>query len=228
MGQVIAKTLGRDLNKCAVYGREGITQERDPQTIGFATVRAGDIVGETGPYGAQGKAAIIEANELEAWGDEAVGSANTRIPYHSTLVQLNDLDDDSDDEPVGDSDDVPVGLAESRPTRRGSEEVKKILDECEDIVKEIGSSEIWGSNLADSAKVIAGGDLPAEEDFFNEFEELKNKFQEEFENVAEDHSVFLDKMRQDHQAKLEEGETSRQNMQQTSSTSPIIERKTVN
>ena len=58
---------------------------------------AGDIVGETGPYGAQGKAAIIEANELEAWGDEAVGSANTRIPYHSTLVQLNDLDDDSDD-----------------------------------------------------------------------------------------------------------------------------------
>ncbi|GMH83973.1 hypothetical protein TrVE_jg10228 [Triparma verrucosa] len=137
-------------------------------------------------------------------------------------------DDDSDDEPVGDSDDVPVGLAESRPTRRGSEEVKKILDECEDIVKEIGSSEIWGSNLADSAKVIAGGDLPAEEDFFNEFEELKNKFQEEFENVAEDHSAFLDKMRQDHQAKLEEGETSRQSMQQTSSTSPIIERKTVN
>jgi 4-hydroxy-tetrahydrodipicolinate reductase len=46
MGQVIAKTLGRDLNKCAVYGREGFTEERDPQTIGFATVRAGDIVGE--------------------------------------------------------------------------------------------------------------------------------------------------------------------------------------
>ncbi len=46
MGQVIADTLGRDLNKCAVYGREGITQERDKDTIGFATVRAGDIVGE--------------------------------------------------------------------------------------------------------------------------------------------------------------------------------------
>jgi 4-hydroxy-tetrahydrodipicolinate reductase len=46
MGQVIAQTLGRDLNKCAVYGREGITEERDSQTIGFATVRAGDIVGE--------------------------------------------------------------------------------------------------------------------------------------------------------------------------------------
>lgn len=46
MGQVIADTLGRDLNKCAVYGREGITGERSRETIGFSTVRAGDIVGE--------------------------------------------------------------------------------------------------------------------------------------------------------------------------------------
>lgn len=46
MGQVLADTLGRDLKQCAVYGREGITGERDPNTIGFATVRAGDIVGD--------------------------------------------------------------------------------------------------------------------------------------------------------------------------------------
>ena len=46
MGQVIAETLGRDLNKCAVYGRQGLTGERDRETIGFATIRAGDIVGE--------------------------------------------------------------------------------------------------------------------------------------------------------------------------------------
>lgn len=46
MGEVIAKTLGRDLAQCAVYGREGITGERDPSTIGFATVRGGDIVGD--------------------------------------------------------------------------------------------------------------------------------------------------------------------------------------
>ncbi|GHG02258.1 4-hydroxy-tetrahydrodipicolinate reductase [Thalassotalea marina] len=46
MGQVIADTLGRDLDKVAVYGREGITEERAKDTIGFATVRAGDIVGE--------------------------------------------------------------------------------------------------------------------------------------------------------------------------------------
>jgi 4-hydroxy-tetrahydrodipicolinate reductase len=46
LGQVIAQTLGRDLERCAVYGRQGVTGERDRATIGFATVRAGDIVGE--------------------------------------------------------------------------------------------------------------------------------------------------------------------------------------
>jgi len=46
MGEVVADTLGRDLKTCAVYGREGRTGERDRNTIGFATVRAGDIVGE--------------------------------------------------------------------------------------------------------------------------------------------------------------------------------------
>jgi 4-hydroxy-tetrahydrodipicolinate reductase len=46
MGEVVAAALGRDLSKCAVYGREGVTGERDPSTIGFATVRGGDIVGD--------------------------------------------------------------------------------------------------------------------------------------------------------------------------------------
>ena len=46
MGEVVAEGLGRDLKACAVYGREGITGERDPSTIGFATVRGGDIVGD--------------------------------------------------------------------------------------------------------------------------------------------------------------------------------------
>ena len=46
MGEVVAHTLGRDLAQCAVYGREGVTGERDPSTIGFATVRGGDIVGD--------------------------------------------------------------------------------------------------------------------------------------------------------------------------------------
>ena len=46
MGEVIAETLGRDLSKVSVYGREGVTGERNPETIGFATIRAGDIVGD--------------------------------------------------------------------------------------------------------------------------------------------------------------------------------------
>ncbi|NOX75306.1 MAG: 4-hydroxy-tetrahydrodipicolinate reductase [Gammaproteobacteria bacterium] len=46
MGEVVAKALGRDLKACAVYGREGVTGERDRKTIGFETIRAGDIVGD--------------------------------------------------------------------------------------------------------------------------------------------------------------------------------------
>ncbi len=46
MGEVVAAALGRDLEECAIYGREGVTGERDPSTIGFATVRGGDIVGD--------------------------------------------------------------------------------------------------------------------------------------------------------------------------------------
>jgi 4-hydroxy-tetrahydrodipicolinate reductase len=46
MGEVLAGALGRDLKACAVYGREGVTGERDPSTIGFATVRGGDVVGD--------------------------------------------------------------------------------------------------------------------------------------------------------------------------------------
>jgi 4-hydroxy-tetrahydrodipicolinate reductase len=46
LGEAAAAALGRDLAECAVYGREGITGERDPSTIGFATVRGGDVVGD--------------------------------------------------------------------------------------------------------------------------------------------------------------------------------------
>ncbi len=46
MGEVVADALGRDLKACAVYGREGITGARDRGTIGFETIRAGDIVGD--------------------------------------------------------------------------------------------------------------------------------------------------------------------------------------
>lgn len=46
MGEVIAAALGRELKDCAVYERYGHTGERDPSTIGFSTIRGGDIVGD--------------------------------------------------------------------------------------------------------------------------------------------------------------------------------------
>lgn len=46
MGEVIADALGRNLKDCAVYAREGVTGERDPSSIGFASIRGGDIVGD--------------------------------------------------------------------------------------------------------------------------------------------------------------------------------------
>ena len=46
MGEVIAQALGRDLKDCAVYDRHGVTGERDPSSIGFTSIRGGDIVGD--------------------------------------------------------------------------------------------------------------------------------------------------------------------------------------
>ena len=46
MGEVMAEAMGRNLSECAVYERYGHTGERDPNTIGFATIRGGDIVGD--------------------------------------------------------------------------------------------------------------------------------------------------------------------------------------
>ncbi len=46
MGEVLAQALGRDLKACGVFAREGVTGERDPSSIGFSTIRGGDIVGD--------------------------------------------------------------------------------------------------------------------------------------------------------------------------------------
>lgn len=46
MGEVVARELGRDLEQCAIYGREGVTGERKAETIGFSTIRGGDVVGD--------------------------------------------------------------------------------------------------------------------------------------------------------------------------------------
>ncbi|MGI9274651.1 MAG: 4-hydroxy-tetrahydrodipicolinate reductase [Endozoicomonas sp.] len=56
MGEIVAETLDRDLGQCAVYGREGVTGVRDREAIGFATVRAGDVIGDhTVMFAAEGE-----------------------------------------------------------------------------------------------------------------------------------------------------------------------------
>ncbi len=70
MGRTIAETLGRDLGQCAVYGREGQTGARARETIGFATIRAGDIVGEH---------SVIFADEGERI--EIVHKASSRMTF---------------------------------------------------------------------------------------------------------------------------------------------------
>jgi 4-hydroxy-tetrahydrodipicolinate reductase len=46
MGEIVAHALGRDLEQCAIYGRQGVTGERQAETIAFSTIRGGDVVGD--------------------------------------------------------------------------------------------------------------------------------------------------------------------------------------
>ncbi len=78
MGEVVAQTLGRDLKECAVYGREGRTGERERGTIGFETIRAGDIVGDhTVMFAAEGERVEIshKASSRMSFGRGAVRAA---------------------------------------------------------------------------------------------------------------------------------------------------------
>lgn len=94
MGEVIADTLGRDLSQCAVYGREGITGERAPETIGFATVRAGDIVGEhTALFADLGERIEIthKASSRLTFANGAVRAANWLMQQRSGLYDMQDV-----------------------------------------------------------------------------------------------------------------------------------------
>lgn len=94
IGQVIADTLDRDLNKVAVYGREGDTGERDPQTIGFATVRAGDIVGEhTALFADIGERIEIthKASSRMTFAKGAIRAANWLVGQQNGLFDMQDV-----------------------------------------------------------------------------------------------------------------------------------------
>ncbi len=94
MGQVVADTLGRDLNKVAVYGREGQTGARKDDTIGFATIRAGDIVGDhTVMFAAEGERVEIshKASSRMSFARGAVRAAAWIADKPSGLFDMQDV-----------------------------------------------------------------------------------------------------------------------------------------
>ena len=94
MGEVVAAALGRDLKECAVYGREGRTGARDRKTIGFETIRAGDIVGEhTVMFAADGERIEIthKASNRMNFARGAVRAAAWLGGQKSGLIDMQDV-----------------------------------------------------------------------------------------------------------------------------------------
>ena len=94
MGEVVADALGRDLKTCAVYGREGQTGARDRETIGFATVRAGDIVGDhTVLFAADGERVEIthKASSRMAFARGAIRAAVWLASKDKGLFDMQDV-----------------------------------------------------------------------------------------------------------------------------------------
>ena len=94
MGEVVAEALGRDLKECAIYGREGRTGERDRNTIGFATVRAGDIVGDhTVLFAAEGERVEIthKASSRMTFAYGALRASKWLMQQQTGLFDMQDV-----------------------------------------------------------------------------------------------------------------------------------------
>lgn len=94
LGEVVADALGRDLRECAVYGREGVTGVRDRQTIGFETIRAGDVVGDhTVLFAAEGERIEIthKASSRMTFAAGAVRAANWVVDQQPGLYDMQDV-----------------------------------------------------------------------------------------------------------------------------------------
>ena len=94
MGEVLADALGRNLEECAIYGRQGITGERDPKTIGFETIRAGDIIGEhTVLFAGNGERIEIthRATDRMTFARGAVRAATWLASQPAGLYDMNDV-----------------------------------------------------------------------------------------------------------------------------------------
>ena len=94
MGEVIAKAIGRNLDECAVYAREGHTGPRDPNSIGFATVRGGDIVGDhTVMFAGIGERIEIshKSSSRQSYADGAVRAARFLADKPSGMFDMQDV-----------------------------------------------------------------------------------------------------------------------------------------
>jgi 4-hydroxy-tetrahydrodipicolinate reductase len=94
MGEVVAEALGRDLKDCAVYGRQGVTGERDRKTIGFETIRAGDIVGDhTVLFAGEGERVEIthKASSRMTFAGGAVRAAQWLMGRTAGLYDMQDV-----------------------------------------------------------------------------------------------------------------------------------------
>lgn len=94
MGEVVADALGRNLSDCAVYGREGHTGERDRKTIGFETIRAGDIVGDhTVLFAGDGERVEIthKASSRMTFANGAVRAAGWLSGQENGLFDMQDV-----------------------------------------------------------------------------------------------------------------------------------------
>jgi 4-hydroxy-tetrahydrodipicolinate reductase len=94
MGEVVADALGRDLKECAVYGREGHTGERESKTIGFETIRAGDIVGDhTVMFASAGERVEIthKASSRMTFANGAVRASAWLMSRDSGLFDMQDV-----------------------------------------------------------------------------------------------------------------------------------------
>ncbi|ESJ25983.1 dihydrodipicolinate reductase [Cupriavidus sp. HPC(L)] len=94
MGEVIAEALGRDLKTCGVFAREGHTGEREANSIGFATVRGGDIVGDhTVLFAGIGERIEIthKASSRQSYADGAVRAARFLAGKPNGMFDMQDV-----------------------------------------------------------------------------------------------------------------------------------------
>ena len=94
MGEIVANALGRNLSECAVYGREGIEEPRDMNTIGFSSIRGGDVVGEhTVAFFMDGERVEIthKASSRMIYANGAVRAANWLSDKPSGLYSMQDV-----------------------------------------------------------------------------------------------------------------------------------------